>query len=117
MAEAYRPDLPSPTGVNFVFSLTTCCVARPQEATLNFLHKIKGSSIAIENCLTKRITGLSLLESETLLANFATNSVVSIHVFLANIAPGRWPDQNMENIKKVTELLTPGRWPKAKYEK
>ena len=35
----------------------------------------------------------SLSESETLLANFAANSVVSIDVFLANIAPGRWPDQ------------------------
>ena len=63
-----------------------------------FLHKIKGFSF--ENCLTKEITGLSLSEFETVLANFATNSVVSIYVFLANNAPGRWPDQNMENIRK-----------------
>ena len=74
------------------------CVAQPREVTLDFFHKTKGSSI--KNCLTKRITGLFLFESTTLLANFRTNSVVSIYVLLANIALGKWPDRNMKNIRK-----------------
>ena len=74
---------------------------------------------------------MSLFEFETVVVNFASNSVISIYVFLANNAPGGWPSRKVKTMMDTWEVssflskdkkigvalvrghktLAPARWP------